>query len=386
MSLVQSLERVPARVEARPSRYAYADNLKVLLVVGVIVGHATMAWVDNDAWVLDEPPVHEPLMSTLNLMALVGVLFAMPLFFVIAGQFTPRSLARKGPRRYIVDRVLRLGVPLVFYQLAFAPIVEYVDVQNNAGWDGGFLRFVWHTWQHPAPGPLWFLWVLLVFSISYVAVRAAVPARAHVPGPPPARSLVALGVFIAIASYLIRIPVQFGQEVLNDFFLAQSPGWVAGFTLGILSAERGWIDRISPAMSRVLSRVAWAAVGAVAVVASVTMGALGWDVEDLLAGGTWASAVIAMLQGTLVVAMSLWLLDVFRRRLNRQGPLLREMSRGAFGAYVVHQVVLVGTVLATRHVGWPPEVEWTAAATLAVVGSFGVGALLIRVPGISRIV
>jgi fucose 4-O-acetylase-like acetyltransferase len=283
------------------------------------------------------------------------------------------------------DRALRLGVPLVVYQFAFAPIVEYVDVQNKAGWEGGFPRFVWYSWQHFAPGPLWFLWVLLVFSIGYVALRAVVPARPHVPASPPARVLVAVGVFVAVASYRIRIRVQFGQEVINDFFLAQSPGWVAGFALGIVGAERGWFDRVLPAMSRVLFRVAWAAAGAVAVLAPVTIGGLGWEGEDLLTGGTWGSAVIAVLQGALVVAMSMWLVDVFRRRFNRQGRLLREMGRAAFAAYVLHQVVLVATVLATRHVGWPPELEWLAAASLAVVIAFGIGALLTRVPGVSHI-
>ena len=43
-------------------------------------------------------------------------------------------------------------------------------------------------------------------------------------------------------------------------------------------------------------------------------------------------------------------------------------------------------VLATRYVSWPPEVEFPAAASLAVVVSFGIGALLARLPGVSRII
>lgn len=93
-----STVRAPARPYAapsKPSRYVYADTLKVLLVASVIVGHVTMAYAENDAWVLDEPPVREPLETLLNLAALVGVLFAMSLFFLVAGAFTPRSLDRK---------------------------------------------------------------------------------------------------------------------------------------------------------------------------------------------------------------------------------------------------------------------------------------------------
>jgi glucan biosynthesis protein C len=82
--------------QATRTRLAYADNLKVVLVAGVIVAHVTMAFAGlTGAWVLNEPPVREPLLSLLDLSALVGALFGMPLFFLVAGMFTPgRSSAR----------------------------------------------------------------------------------------------------------------------------------------------------------------------------------------------------------------------------------------------------------------------------------------------------
>jgi glucans biosynthesis protein C len=382
--VVRPVEAVPAPMPR--SRAGYADNLKVLLVVGVIVGHATMAWTKNDAWVLEEPPVREPLLTLLDLAALVGVLFAMALFFMIAGSFTPRSLARKGPRRFLVDRVARLGVPLVFYLLVCAPIVEFVDAQDNAGWSKGFLAFVTHSWRHPAPGPTWFLEVLLLFSVVYAIARTIWPARAATPTPIRARYLVAAGVFVAVASYLIRIVVPFDGEPFQDLFVAQAPGWVAGFILGVVGAERGWFDRISPALAHRLFQAAWAAVAGVVIVVAVDAGAMGADIKEFWGGGTWQSLVLAVLQGVVVVAMSVWLLDVFRRRVNHQRRLTREMGRAAFVAFVVHQVILVGTVLATRLVPWPPEIELITAAALAVIGSFAVGALVVRLPRVSRFV
>ncbi len=73
---------------------AYADTLKVVLVAGVIVGHVTMSWSGIHAWVLEEPPLREPLLTIIKLAAFVGTTFAMALFFMIAGAFTPRSVAR----------------------------------------------------------------------------------------------------------------------------------------------------------------------------------------------------------------------------------------------------------------------------------------------------
>jgi hypothetical protein len=98
---VVSPSRADRNVEvarAKPTRYAYADSLRVLLVAGVIVGHVTMSWSGIHAGVLEEPPVQEPLLTVIKLAALVGTMFAMALFFLIAGAFTPRSLSRKGLR------------------------------------------------------------------------------------------------------------------------------------------------------------------------------------------------------------------------------------------------------------------------------------------------
>jgi glucans biosynthesis protein C len=383
----------PTVVAATPAggvpRDCSIDTLKLLLVVGVIVGHATMAWTDNDeAWVLSEPPIREPLLSVVNLMALVGVLFAMSTFFLIAGSFTPRSLERKGLRRFVIDRTLRFGLPLLFYLLFLAPIVEYVDAREQGDWHKSFAAFLPHIWRRPAPGPLWFLEVLLAFSIGYAVIRTIVPPRdgAHRLHPLRVRHLVVAVCVTAVALYLVRLRVSFDEEIGQDLFLGQSPVWLTGFAFGIVGAEHGWFERISPQMSRLLFGVAWSAVGGVVVVVATDVGAMGADIEEFYGGAKWQAAALALLQGILVVSMPLWLVDVFRRRLPDQTRFVREMSRAAFGAYIVHQVVLVGTVVATRHVAWSREIEYLMAAALAVVGSFGIGALIVRLPGASRIV
>ena len=387
MKLLRAAGR--ADVEARATRMPGVDNLKVALVVAVVVAHATMAWTgQSGAWALTEPPVREPMLTLLSLAALVGVMFAMATFFYIAGVFTPASLGRKGTERYLLDRTLRLGVPLLAYLLLLSPVVEYVDARDEGDWNQGLLAFIPHSWLHPTPGPLWFLEVLWLFSVLYALWRAAHPATPPTTAPHPARLLVLTGVLVATASFGIRLVLPFGQEIgTTDLYLAQAPAWIAGFTLGVLAAERGWAaDRLAPATSRWLFRVAWTAAAGTATVVSVTVGAFGGTIDAFFGGMTWQSLTLCALQGALVVTMPLWLVDVFSRRLRRQGRLLREMSRAAFAAFLIHQVVLVGAVLATRAAPWPPEADYLTAAGLAIAGSFGLGALLLRIPGVSRIV
>lgn len=369
--------------EATGGRFAYADNLKVVLVAGVIVAHVTMAWTGVGEWVFEEPPVREPLLSILTLATVIAALFGLPLFFLIAGAFTPPSLARKGVGRFLRDRLIRLGIPMVFFVLVLSPVIEYVDPEN-VGWDRGFAAFAVHIWWPPAPGPTWFLGVLLVFSAGYAMMRAIAPRRVTAPAPLRLVPLLAAAMVMAMVSYGIRFVVPLGTEHWR-LALGQAPAWVLGFTLGVVGGERGWFGVIDPATARRLRHVAW---GALAASVAFFGGAAvaGSDLAVFAGGGTWQSLLTAVLEGVLVVAASLWLIDVFRRRLDHQGRLAREMSRAAFAAFVLHQVVLVGLVLASRQVPWPPEVEYLLVATVGVAASFGLGALAVRLPGVSRVV
>ena len=63
-----------------------------------------------------------------------------------------------------------------------------------------------------------------------------------------------------------------------------------------------------------------------------------------------------------------------------------QLSRAAYAAFLVHQIVLVGLVLVSRQVTWPPEVAYVVVAVCGVAISFAVGALVVRLPGLSRIV
>lgn len=378
------VEHPPAGVAARTprSRTVYADNLKVVLVTGVIIAHVTMAWTGMSTWVFDEPPIREPLLSLLSAMEVIGGMFGMALFFVIAGMFTPSSLARKGLRRFLADRTVRLGIPMVFFMIVLSPIVEYADPEN-AGWTQGFWRFAVEVWSEIVPGPTWFLGVLLALSMAYALLRTVRPSAAA-SSPVRASRLVLAGGIVCLASYLVRIEAPIGVEYWH-LNLAQAPAWVVGFTLGVLGGERGWFEHLSPTMSRGLFRAAWAAVAGTAVFVG-TASATGADIDLFFGGGTWQSFVVTAFEGVLAISMSLWLIDVFRRRANHQGRLGRALGRAAFAAFVVHQVVLVELVLVTHHLPWPPEAEYLFVAVLGVAASFAVAVLVVRLPGLSRVV
>jgi hypothetical protein len=363
-------------------RLAYLDNLKVLLVVGVIVAHATFAWTDVGNWVVKEEQLREPALTLVTIIAAIAGLFGLGLFFLIAGIFTPRSWDRKGPARFVVDRTVRLGVPMLFFVIFFSPPVEWVD-DDRPSTAGGFWDFTLDIWWPPAPGPTWFLGVLLLFSFGYALVRVARTAsdRHEVLSWKP---LILAGVAIAVASFVVRLAVPLGEEVFR-LALGQSPGWVLGFVLGCLGGERGWFDAIPPKLARSCCLLGWSA--AVAIVGIIAVAVVtGGGPEDFAGGANWPSLLLVCVEAALVIGMSIWMIDLFHRRFNRQGPLLKEMSRGAFAAFLVHQVVLVGAVMVTRQVDWGPEPEFLFACLLGIAGSFALASLVVRIPGVSRFV
>jgi Acyltransferase family len=373
-----------ASVAVMPSgRLAYLDNLKVLMVVGVIVAHATFAWTEVGNWVVKEEQLREPWLTLVTVVAAIAGLFGLGLFFLIAGTFTPRSFERKGPGRFVLDRTIRLGVPMLFFIIVFSPPVEWVDDDSQRMARDSFWSFTVDIWWPPAPGPTWFLGVLLAFSAGYALVRVVRPA----PGRREQltwRPLLIAGAVIAVASFLVRLAVPLGEEVFR-LALGQSPGWVLGFVLGCLGGERGWFDSIPASLARGCRWLGWGASLAIVGAIGVSV-ATGGGPEDFAGGANWPSLLLVFVEAALIIGMSVWLIDLFQRRFDRQGPLMREMGRGAFTAFLVHQVVLVGAVLVTREIGWGPELEFLLACVLGTAGSFLLASLVVRIPGVSRFV
>jgi glucan biosynthesis protein C len=148
-------------------RRAYLDNLKVVLVTGVIVGHVFITYADIGSWAYREPSGNKVFLIPATLFVVLGSLFAMGLFFLLAGLLIPRALARKGPAGFLKDRLSRLGLPFLAYLLVVFPIVRWVGDRRGRS----LAWFFRAQLKELDPGPLWFVLALLLFSAVYVAWR-----------------------------------------------------------------------------------------------------------------------------------------------------------------------------------------------------------------------
>jgi fucose 4-O-acetylase-like acetyltransferase len=364
-----AVDRVGAPSAARVRR-AYLDNLKVVLVTGVILGHAFITYGDIGSWAYRETSTNDVFNIVAAVVVSLGSLFAMGLFFLIAGLLTPGPAHRKGPRAFLRDRALRLGVPFLAYLLLVYPLVNWAgEREHPVGW---YLR---EQLTELDPGPLWFVGVLWMFSAVYVAWRSRRPATA---GSPPLRGswLLALAAAIAVGSFVVRLGFAINSQQVFAAHVWQWPQCIGLFVLGTLAAERGWLQPVPATVRRVGG---WAALAATVVILGAM--ATATSLDPFTGGLTWQAALTATCEGTIAVGLSVWLLGTFQNHFDHAGPLATALGRAAFGAYILQAPVLVTIALLASNLPLTPEAKFVLVAPTAIAASFALAWLLTRLPG-----
>ncbi|HNU98704.1 MAG TPA: acyltransferase family protein, partial [Verrucomicrobiota bacterium] len=109
------------------SRIAWVDNLRTAIIVMVVNMHACVTYSHVGSWYIKEVP--EPAMG-MKLAFIVWQFglqsFFMGLLFFVAGFFSHRSLGRRGPARFLLERAFRLGLPALLYMAIIHPFMVFV--------------------------------------------------------------------------------------------------------------------------------------------------------------------------------------------------------------------------------------------------------------------
>jgi peptidoglycan/LPS O-acetylase OafA/YrhL len=157
-------------------RKHYIDNLRSLVILLLIPYHAAQAW---NTW--GEP--NYLMFGTSRTFSSIIVAFSpfiMPLLFLLAGMSTRFALNKRSAGQYILERVKRLLVPLVFGTLVFVPVMTYLADKYNYGYDGSFFAHygVFFTKLTDFTGAdggfsfgqFWFLLYLFVISLICLGI------------------------------------------------------------------------------------------------------------------------------------------------------------------------------------------------------------------------
>jgi peptidoglycan/LPS O-acetylase OafA/YrhL len=353
----------------RAMRLGYLDSLKLFLTVLVIAHHAAITYGARGSWFYVEGPSSTAFRLAGTLFTTTNQFYFMGLFFFLSGYFVPSALARKGRGRFIRDRLVRLGIPLVLYTLLASPYVEHVsslvhDPVPSEGYLDELASF-FRERDFP-PGPLWFVQALLVFSIAY-ALLSPRPA----PDPPPRPQKVGhAGLFGVVAllvslTFVVRLFVPAGEE-WHHLQPAFFPQYVLLFVLGTMAERRRWLDALTPKLLWV-----WVPIMAAVVVAVVALMLVllprGREAIAPFAGGAHIEALaLDVLENLYCVGASVTALVVFRARFPGDSPWAKALVPDAYAVYVLHAPVIVFLAVMARDVALGP---WIKFALLTAVGT-----------------
>ncbi len=181
-SLMLADRRAIEQISAARSSLALR-NLRGLVILVVLAFHSVLPYLwsaSSSSFPFDQPPYEWrafPIVDSrrwfgFDLFCAWQDVYLMSLMFFLSALFAWPSLARKGSRKFLGDRLLRLGVPFVFGLIVVVPLALYPAYRVIAvdpsliAYGRRFLALPF--WPN---GPMWFLWLLLALTI--------VPAGLH---------------------------------------------------------------------------------------------------------------------------------------------------------------------------------------------------------------
>jgi hypothetical protein len=373
-----------ATVHHQPSvrtyeREQWVDNLRVFVIALVIVVHTATGYVTDIAgWYYDDELTTSDLStSVIGPFAGLGAFFALGPLFVLAGWFSTRSMAHRGPAGFARSRLIRLGVPLGLFVVVVQPLTDYIGNR----WDEPDQTFVSYL-RVTEVGAMWFIAALLCFSLVYALKEAVHPANTE-PRPLRTNLLVAVGLGIAVGSF---VSWQFWTIDAEVFMNARFGSWAQGaglFALGVVGANAGWVDGLSATFTRRLGQLA--ATGMVALFLLFGLSLAPDDDEKIALGIDGPTALFALLDGLIAVCFSLWFITWMRRRWATHGPLVAKAGRASYATYFIHPLVVTLVMMSLAWVPLVPELKFLLVAPLAVVACYAVGYSLTRLPGVAKV-
>jgi hypothetical protein len=353
----------------------------------VILQHLAITYGGPGDWFYNEPGELSDISTILmTLFLAINQSFFMGFFFMISSYFNPGSVDRKGGGAFLIDRLKRLGIPLVIFTLLIFPLIVYPIARLNgySGALGEFLSLHYSDLGNFSFGPLWFVAMLLIFAVAYVLWRGfsrpskdSSQSEENAPGN---GAIAAFALGLGVATFLLRIWVPVGDAVpLLNLQPAHVIQYIGLFIVGILAYRQNWLSSLSDAQRKLWSRIILLLI-VLFVILFVSGGALEGDLDPFLGGAHWQSLAYSIWEQFMCMAVVVTLLVWFRERFNEQGRLARAMSSAAYATYIFHATTIVLLAIALRGIKLDLALKYVLVAPFAVTLSFLVGYVTKRLP------
>lgn len=368
-------DKLPKQEKAQ--RMFYLDNLRLLFTILVILHHICLTYTGEKGWYYYDPLADPFTNLVMVLLMTINRNWVLHCFFLISGYFTPGSLDKKGLWVYIKERLIRIGIPLVIFMVFIRPPLYYLMHTN--GLQHSFLEEML-TLKNIAPGPAWFLEVLLVFSIIYGliwAVRKPQACSERNERPFPGNHTIFIFIFVlAIFTFVFRIFLPAEKQIFH-LRLGNYADYVAFFTVGILGYRNKWLDKLTDRTG-----LQWTIITAAAVIAYGAFVVNSWMSHESLSylrGGMSVKTFVTTWIGThIAVGVSISSIYLFRKYLNVQPSIIRIMTGEAYSVFIFHSPVVIAVTYAVHGLALWPFLKFTAGFILSTIFSFLISRYIVR--------
>ena len=384
--VVEGERGTPLPPRKDPDRLYFIDNLRTYIITLVVLHHLAIVYGAPGAFYYVDPTQIDRLaFGVLGIFVAVNQAYFMGLLFLISGYFSPGSLDRRGTMRFVKDRLIRLGIPLVVFFFVLNPIAVIGSVcAMPASLTGVTAPLSWQDYPRMIGfGPMWFVAMLLIFDIGFAIWRAArrssMPRQERRNEPPRYRAIAAFILVLALTSYLIRIVIPINRFVAGFPTISYLPQYISFFIIGIVAVRHNWLRNIPKSMGRVGF--------ALVLVVTITLFpiALSGGISNIAGFGSWQSAVYALWDSTVAVGMSLGLMTLFRDRFNWSGSFSRFLQRHSYTVYVIQAPIIVSVAVALMGLSLEHLLKFGLAAAITVPLCFAAAYLVLKIPFASRV-
>lgn len=382
---------VGKNTQSRPGQLYFVQWLRVFLISLVVAHHAAQPYGPTGGdWPIDDP-------ASSNLLGpffLFNAAFFIGFFFFISGYFVSGSYDRKGGMVFVRDRLIRLGVPLVFVSLFLFGPITYLGSGSQAGIVNFILFQYIGQWQIEM-GPLWFIAQLLALSILYAAWRSVLSAQKvsepRVFATPSNRTILIYTLSLGIVGMIVRSFYQqdFWVDILGVIpaEVVHMPQYWSLFIIGIIAGRGKWLENMPSS-----SGSKWLATGLAAfVIALITrpyiqLLPVGMLPDALALGGKQWGILWGLLEAFICVGLIVGLSAWFRERFSTPNKWMGRLDQNVFGVYIIHVFVLVGLQSAILGIALPALVKFAIVTIAGLIISFQVSALIRLIPGAKRVI
>ncbi|MDN4608172.1 acyltransferase family protein [Sporosarcina highlanderae] len=360
----------------------FIDNIKIALIMLVVAHHAGQAYGPGGWWYfLDDKSI-----NWLGIFFFVNASFFMSMFFFLSAYFLPQSIAKKGPKRFLKERLIRIGIPLLFGFLVMIPILMYLYYINfrdyepisfpsyyvNIFFGLGSEPTNWSgpSWPDMQFGHLWFLEHLLVYAVVFSVwtyFTSKKPTK-KLDGNIKVYQILSLLLIVSLVTFITRIwfPIDHWSAFLGviQTEFAHVPQYVSFFFLGIMAFQRKWFLTMSARVGYIYLSIG----GLLVAILYFGGNSLG---PFLLKGGLYfGSFTRSLIETLLCITLVIGLLVLFREKVNGTNRWTKMLANNVFVVYFIHVLVVVFLQYALNNLPISVWAKFLATVFLGIILSF----------------